>query len=473
MSQSVPKARLSLIEKIVAAAPARDRDASSAEFLRAYYRGVGESDLAERPARLLRSVALAHRSFGARRQRGKPLVRVFNPAQKVDGFDSQGTIVFVITDNMPFLLDSIGIVLAAAGAGVHFLAHPVFSVQRAAGGRLRSLLLADPKDGRVQESWQMFEIDRQESAAHCQALQDSITKSLRDVRAAVADFRAMRARMREISAGLAASPPRRTPAVETREACALLDWMEAEHFIFLGYRHYQLQRGSDVDLLLPTARSGLGILRNDTARGRGATQPNKLAGTMRTLARDHSVLVLTKANSTSTVHRGTYLDYVAVKEFDAAGEPCGEHRFLGLWTSTAYFASPAEIPVLRRKVQQVIQHFGLDPAGHDAKAVSTVMETYPRDELFQATTGELVDVARGVVNLYERRQTRLMVRRDPFGRFWSCMVYVPRDRYTTDVRLRVEKLILTRFGGTHVRNTGADRRHQPCATACRRATRGK
>jgi glutamate dehydrogenase len=450
VTQSVPKARLSLIEKIVAAAPGRERDAGSAEFLRAYYRGVGETDLAERPARLLRSIAMAHRSFGARRPRGKPLVRVFNPAQKLDGFDSQGTIVFVITDNMPFLLDSINIVLAAAGAGVNFLAHPVFSVQREARGRLRSLLLADPKDGRVQESWQMFEIDRQESAAHCQALQDSITKSLLDVRVAVADWRAMRARIREISAGLAASPPRRTPAVETREACALLDWMEAAHFIFLGYRHYQLQRGSDVDLLLPTARSGLGILRNDTARGRGAKQPNKLAGTMRTLARDHSVLVLTKANSTSTVHRGTYLDYVAVKDFDAAGEPCGEHRFLGLWTSTAYFASPAEIPVLRRKVQQVVQHFGLDPQGHDAKAVSAVMETYPRDELFQATTAELVDVARGVVNLYERRQTRLMVRRDPFGRFWSCMVYVPRDRYTTDVRLRVEKLILTRFGGTHV-----------------------
>ena len=450
MSQSVPKTRLSLIEKIVAAGPARGRDAGSAEFLRAYFRGVGEIDLAERPAQLLRSIALAHRQLGARRIRGTPLVRAFNPAQQPDGFTTPGAIVFVITDNMPFLLDSINIVLAAAGAGVNLIAHPVFSVQRDGSGRLRSLQLAAPADGKPHESWQMFEIDRQESAAHCQALTDSITRSLHDVRVAVADWRAMRARVREISAGLAASPPRRTPAVESREACALLEWMEAAHFIFLGYRHYQLQRGSDVDLLVPTSSSGLGILRNANARGRGAPTPNKLTGTMRALARDHSVLVLTKANATSTVHRGTYLDYVAVKEFDAGGEPRGEHRFLGLWTSTAYFASPGEIPVLRRKVQQVIQHFGLDPSGHDAKAVSAVMETYPRDELFQATTAELIDIARGVVNLYERRQTRLMVRRDPFGRFWSCMAYVPRDRYTTDVRLRIEKLILTRFGGTHV-----------------------
>ncbi len=449
MTQSVPKARLRLIEKIAAPASRRRNSAGDPAFLRMYFRGVAESDLEERHPTSLRSIALSHRLFAQQRRRGKALIQVLNPSAAQDGLASTRTYVFVVTDDMPFLMDSINIVLATAGAGVHFIAHPVFTVIRDRSGELRSLQLADPKDGKPHESWQLFEIDRQESDAQCQALRDAIARSLHDVRAAVSDWSAMRAKVRAIATDLTASPPRRTPAVETREACALLSWMEGQHFIFLGYRHYKLKRGMNFDRLEATAASGLGILRQPVGRKKAA-KPNKLAGAMRTLARDHSVMVLTKANSTSTVHRGTYLDYVAVKEFDVVGEPCGEHRFVGLWTSTAYFASPDEIPVLRRKVQQVVAHFGLDPSSHDGKAVLAVLETYPRDELFQATTLELVDIARGVVNLYERRRTRLMVRRDPFGRFWSCMVYVPRDRYTTDVRQRVEKLIRSRFGGTHV-----------------------
>ncbi|MCS6946700.1 MAG: NAD-glutamate dehydrogenase, partial [Steroidobacteraceae bacterium] len=284
-------------------------------------------------------------------------------------------------------------------------------------------------------------------ATACAALQRELEQALADVRVAVRDWHAMRAKVRMLAAALVAAPPRRSAAEDIQEARALLEWMEAQHFVFLGYRYYRLRRGRHRDYLLPDDASGLGIL----ARRRGSRQRssvNVLTGGMRALARDHSVLVITKANALSTVHRGSYLDYVAVKDFDAAGEPRGEHRFLGLWTSTAYFASPADIPVLRRKVRQVIDFFGLDPASHDGKAVLAVLETYPRDELFQASVPELIDIVRGVVNLYERRKTRLLVRRDPFGRFYSCMVYVPRDRYTTDVRQRIERLILTRFGGT-------------------------
>ncbi len=128
----------------------------------------------------------------------------------------------------------------------------------------------------------------------------------------------------------------------------------------------------------------------------------------------------------------------------------GEHRFLGLWTSTAYFASPRDIPLLRRKAAGIIDHFGLAPSSHDGKALLAVLETYPRDELFQASVPELIDIVRDVVNLYERRRTRLIARRDAFGRFWSCMVYVPRDRYTTEVRQRIEQIVLEAFHGTHI-----------------------
>ncbi len=171
---------------------------------------------------------------------------------------------------------------------------------------------------------------------------------------------------------------------------------------------------------------------------------------MREHARARELLILTKANSTATVHRGTYLDYVGVKTFGSRGEVTGEHRFLGLWTHTAYYSSPQEIPVLRRKVQRVVDHFALDPASHDAKAVINVLETYPRDELFQASVSDLIRISRGVVNLYERRTVRLLARRDPYHRFYSCLIYVPRDRYNTEVRLAIEQIVMDGFGGTEV-----------------------
>jgi glutamate dehydrogenase len=171
---------------------------------------------------------------------------------------------------------------------------------------------------------------------------------------------------------------------------------------------------------------------------------------MREVARSPAPVVISKANSLATVHRATYLDYVAVKEFDVRGNPTHEHRFIGLWTSTAYFASPRDIPLLRRKVDAVIAHFGLGASSHDGKSVMAVLETWPRDELFQSTEAELVAFARGVVNLYERRTTRLLARRDPFGRFWSCMVFVPRDRYTTDVRHRIERILMEALRGSNL-----------------------
>jgi glutamate dehydrogenase len=235
------------------------------------------------------------------------------------------------------------------------------------------------------------------------------------------------------------------PASHAAEARALLTWMHDGHFVFLGYRHYHLKRGRSRDALVRDSASGLGILRS-----KKASPPIVLTGHLRQQARAPELLVLTKANTASTVHRGSYLDYVGVKTFDASGQVSGEHRFLGLWTSSAYHKPPAEIPLLRRKLDAVIAHFGLPAQSHDAKSVVNVIETFPRDELFQTPVGELIASVRGIVNLYERRRVRLFVRRDSFERFYSCLVYVPRDRYNTEVRERIERIVRQRFGGTHV-----------------------
>jgi glutamate dehydrogenase len=455
--RSIPPARLALIERIARTrlAPRQGPSAPSdsavfrelqQRFLRTYFRGVGEEDLADRAPATLASAARSHLELGWRRAPGQSLVRIFNPDRERDGFDSPHTLVQIVTDDRPFLVDSVGIAFDRAGIAVHLLVHPVLEVHRDGRGRLTGLG-ANGDQPQQAESWELYEIDRQTDPDAIERLRRNIESTLTDVRLAVDDWPAMRERVRALISELERNPPP-LPPEDINEARQLLGWMEERHFVFLGYRQYHLERGEREDRLTADTRSGLGILRS--RGGRGKAQATVLTGDIRARARDRELLILTKANSVSTVHRAEYLDYAGVKTFDARGRVTGEHRFLGLWTSTAYHRSPRDIPVLRHKVDQVIQYFGLDPHGHDGKAVLNVLETYPRDELFQATVEDLIRIARGVVNLYERRTVRLLARRDPYQRFYSCLVYVPRDRYNTEVRQRIEQIVLEGFSGRSV-----------------------
>jgi glutamate dehydrogenase len=461
--RSIPAARVALIERIAHAVSAdgkRNRETRGQmdlqqRFVRAYFRGVGEEDLAERTPALLARAALNQFEFGSKRAAGQTLVRVFNPDPERDGFDSPHTIVMTVTDDMPFLVDSLGIVFSRSELAVHLIVHPVLEVRRDGRGRILELNAGGANGNGTQsghvfrsESWQLYEIDRQTDPAQIEKIQQELEATLTDVRAAVADWSQMRERARMVVTSLENNPPP-VPADDVAEARHLLGWMEARHFVFLGYRHYRLERGAQEDQLVSDPGSGLGVLR-DSKRKRKGSGGTVLRGDVRAKAREPELLILTKANSLSTVHRSEYLDYVGVKTFDTRGRVNGEHRFLGLWTSTAYHGSPRDIPVLRRKVERVVQYFGLDPQSHDGKAVLNVLETYPRDELFQANVNDLIRIARSVVNLYERRTVRLLVRRDPYHRFYSCLVYVPRDRYNTEVRQRIEQIVLEGFQGKKV-----------------------
>ncbi len=447
--RSIPPARLALIDRIARIRLPRGPSAAartSAQFLRAYYRGVAEEDLAARAPAALAHAAQCHLELGQRRAAGQSLVRVFNPDPERDGFESPHTVVQVVTDDRPFLINSLGLTFNRAKLAVHMIVHPVLEVRRDARGRFVGLG-ADGARAHRTESWEMYEIDRCTDAATLERLRQDIERTLVEVHAAVEDWGAMRERAHDIAARLENDPPPLS-SEEIGEARQLLQWMEERNFVFLGYRQYRLQRGPRQDMLKSLPRTGLGILRRRAPGERPSV--TALKGEIRDRARERELLVLTKANSVSTIHRAEYLDYVGVKMFDARGEVSGEHRFLGLWTSSAYHRSPRDIPVLRLKVARVIQYFGLDPHSHDAKAVLNVLETYPRDELFQANTRDLVRICRGVVNLYERRTVRVLTRRDPYHRFFSCLVYVPRDRYNTDVRQRIEQIVLEGFGGKSV-----------------------
>jgi glutamate dehydrogenase len=413
-------------------------------YLQAYFANVETKDLADYEPKDLAGAALAHLMFAMQRGR-TALVRVFNPTLREHGFVSPHTIIEVVNDDMPFLVDSVSLALAERSLTLHFLAHPIFDVARDRAGTLIDLqprsVGAKAAKQRL-ESFQHVEVDRIVDPAALKSLATQIERSMRDVRVACADWARMRAAARGAAQDLS-SMSARVDAAELSETCALLEWMENRNFTFLGYREYRLKGRKGRETLEPVKPTGLGILRPGHRKTESTNRV--LPSDIQRQRRSRSLSLVTKANSLSTVHRPGYLDYVGIKQFDAKGRLTGERRFLGLWTSAAYNSNPREIPLLRQKVTQIAERYALAPDSHDGKALQHILESFPRDELFQASVTELDRIVTGIFGLQERPRVRVLLRRDPFHRFYSCLVFVPREKYNTQVRQRIERVIREAF----------------------------
>jgi glutamate dehydrogenase len=445
------EAKARLIEKVVELARSKlpqEQAARLESLIRLLYGAVAADDLLEHEVSDLYGGAVALWSFGSQRTPGESKVRAYTPELEEHGWQSTHTVVEIVHDDIPFLVDSVSMELTRLGSGVHLIIHPVLRVRRDEGGALVEVLPHDAPvaDGAL-ESFIHVEVDRETDAASLERIRVGLEGVLRDVRAAVEDWQAMRVRAAEVVADLDLHPPPVEPE-ELAETKALLEWIVDDHFTFLGYREYDLVDADGEDALRRVPGTGLGILRD--ADDEAAERLVHLQPEARGLARAKDPLVLTKANSRATVHRPSYLDYVGVKRFDESGDVVGERRFLGLYTSTAYSASPHDIPLLRRKVRKVRERAGLPPGSHDDKALLEILESYPRDELFQISEDELLSIALGIVRLGERQRVRLFVRRDTFGRFLSCLVFVPRDRFNTQVRKRIQEVLQQAFNGVSV-----------------------
>jgi glutamate dehydrogenase len=287
-----------------------------------------------------------------------------------------------------------------------------------------------------------LEIARETHPELLKRIETRLRETLHDVATAVQDWRAMLEQLKDAAREVHESDKIARHVAE--ESYSFLSWLADNHFTLLGYREYELLRGKRADQLVARTGTGLGILR-DTE---GGPTSLTLTGAARREAHSPDPVLITKANRKSTVHRPARLDYISVKQFDDAGRPCAERRFLGLFTSSAYSESPREIPLLRLKVQQVMDRSGFDPLGHRGKALQHILDNFPRDDLFQGSVDELARIGFGVLALEERHELRLFCRRDTFGRFYSCLVYLPREQYNHRARLRIEQILERGLGGT-------------------------
>jgi glutamate dehydrogenase len=397
-------------------------------FLESLYKNAAPEDLTRYTPGELAALARATFLRADARTPGMPLVALFDPAAEAAAYRHNETVLVAVNDDAPFLFDSLMSEAAAQGAGLRAVFHPVVSL----GGKSTSVivLVMDPIVGE----------ERRDS------LVSGAVDVFAQVRVAVRDWRAMQDRLAHAIISLKAQPPRAT-AEEIGESVAFLAWLGDNHFTFLGSRDYVF-RAEDGGRLDPVDGSGLGVLADRDARiVRRDAVDTRLAPKVREFLFQPEPLIITKSNRKSLVHRRVNMDYIGVKTFGVDGAYTGERRFVGLFTSGAYSRRPSDIPLLRLKAKNVMARAGLPQASHDGKTLAHIIDTFPRDELFQVSEDELYHTALGILRLSERPKIGIFVRLDRFDRFVSAIVFVPRERYDEAVQHRIHQLLARAYNG--------------------------
>jgi len=435
-----------LIEQAEAALRAQ-RTSVPDGFVARLFSGASAEDLAGYTPNEIAAFAVQAYAFLEERRPGIPKIRIYTPEGGQDtGRSRSVSVLEIINDDMPFIVDSVMAELTARHAQVQLVVHPIFTVARDAAGHIEQVSAEEPADEAVhRESFMHIHMDRIQDVATQNTLIVGLEQVLSDVSVAVQDWRPMLERVGDLIAGMKTNPPP-VPETEQKEAVDFLEWLVGQNFTFLGIREYKVAGPDREPVMVPD--SGLGVLRRaDTHELRGRSGQEVILRGLHRFYGEPSALMITKASVRSRVHRRVFMDMVIVKRFDANGNVAGEVRIVGLFTSTAYTRSTRSIPYLRLKVDGLLKRARFTPSGHSGKALVNVLETYPRDDLFRVGSDLLFEFAMLILQLEERPRVRVLARRDRFDRFMSILVYLPRARSSNDVVEAVGDLLSARYKG--------------------------
>ena len=416
-------------------------------LLQIYYRHIAPADLEEHDPNDMLGALIAHWRLMHIRRPDEAKVRVYNPDQEEHGWRSDDTIVEVVAQDMPFLVDSISTALNQKGLTIKLTIHPVFGVVRNSSGQLTALHDSKSSDEvTTTEAVIQMHVDRQPAEALA-ALEHKVAEVIQDVTLATSDWLKMKRVAEQVEKELEARPAA-AGSMDTAEERAFLSWVINDHFLFIATCQFDLQ-GDEKDATLHFVEdSGLGVLR-DGQRARERAD-RWISGLGVDLSAFGDELLITKANARSTVHRPAYMDCVAIKRRDDQGRLVGLYCLLGLFAAGAYSMPPRQIPLLRKKVDEVFAGIDVSPRSHSGRVVANILDNFPRDTLFQTSTADLQATTLGVLELQERQRTRLFVIPEPFRRFYTCLVYLPRERYSREVRIAIQQILVEAFNGTDV-----------------------
>ncbi len=427
-----------------------DQAVFCAEFVRQFFSTVALDDLLEWNLDDLYGASINFWALIQYRSPDETKIRIYNPDFERHGWQTTHTVVEILSKDMPFLVDSVRMVVNRMGFSSHLIIH--MGGLRLMRGKNNEVSAVLPKYGEIPEGAEtdapiFMEIDRITDHTVLDELHRQFERALADNRAVVEDWLPMREKVKAIIEELEHIPSTVDPS-EAEETKAFLHWIEDHHFTFLGIRDYELVRKKDETILQPIADTGLGVLRKGVSKS--ARSISAMAPEARELTLSPRILVMSKTNTLATVHRDNYTDYIGVKRFDKEGRVIGERRIIGLYTSAAYNTNPKHIPFLRHKVALIMKNSLLNPRGHAGKVLLNILETFPRDDLIQASEDELLEMSMGIFYMQERRRIRMFARMDIYHRFVSCLVYVPRDRFNTELREDMQKVLRTSFGSKDI-----------------------
>jgi glutamate dehydrogenase len=464
MDEQVDSRKDTLVGKVIAMIEARlDGEAATLarDFARLYFANVPPDDLLEADADAQFAQVLSLWNFARNREPGAPKIRVYNPTVEDHGWRCDHTVVEVVNDDMPFLVDSMTAELTRLEMGVRLVIHPVLRVTRSDRGEPMAVTTMAEGDG-PPESVVHIEVYEETDPVRLDRAAEALTRVLGEVRAAVEDW----PRMAEVCATIAREyGEKATDDVDAKETAAFLEWLGNNHFTFLGYRTYTFLVDGEGEAAVPAA--GLGILRETEKKAFGELRNlGSLPEEVRAFVESKTSLIITKSTERASVHRPVAMDAIGVKQFSECGsDVVGLRLFVGLFTADVYTNSPAFVPILRDKITRVVKGSGLHNQGHDAKKLMNILENLPRDELFQMPDDTLLRTALGILHLQERQRTALFLRQDEFQRFMSCLIYVPRDRHDTALRLAIQDILEKALEGkvesfsTHVSDSPLARVH--------------
>lgn len=454
MITSQDQKRLEIIEKItqkISENLPRDIAPVICKFVKNFYENVSLEDFENHTISDLYSAVLSFWNFAYEADPNEIKIRVYNPDFEQHGWESAHTIIEIIQRDMPFLVDSVIMAINQFEIVQHLIIHNGgVKIKRDAKNKIIDVLKHDEKNSDQLDTALIFvEISKQTDLKILNELTETLYTILQDVWVAVEDWEQMRQRVvdaRKDLEGLSS----RLDKTELHESVAFLDWLVDNHFTFLGVRDYKLVNKEGDKALEIISGSGLGVLRDNSTSNSSRSLASMTPEARKLTLSPSQILIISKTNTLATVHRPTYTDYIGIKQFDEKGQVIGERRVIGLFTSIAYNSNPKTIPFLRKKIDYVMKKSNLKPSGHAAKSLEHILNTFPRNDLFQAGNDELYELAMGIFYMQERRRTRLFIRQEVFGKFVSCLVYVPRDVFNTRIRLAIQEILGDEFHSTNI-----------------------
>jgi glutamate dehydrogenase len=428
------------LDAIVSALPAKTPEIAK-RFTWQFYAKIPSSELLQLEKKQAALLAMSAYEFFSVRKMAAPKLRIFTPNKKEYGYDAKHVVIEVINNDMPFLVDSLTAELARHGLIIRETIHPIFKVQRDKNGSL--MALGDSE--KFAESFIHFEISALPENIPAQKLQSDVLWVLDHIRAVVSDWLPITQKIDENILHLQ-SICGAFDKQEVAEVEDFLRWLAARNFVFMGYAEYDFFDAAGKEKLSVVSGSKLGVLKiEDEIAPRGL---ESLPPELRHFLLVPQWIEITKSNRRSQVHRPVLMDYIGIKRFDTKGKVIGEARFLGLFTSNVYYQSSEHIPLVRRKVARILERSDFDPASHDGKALKAILEFLPRDEIFQMSDDDLFETSMGILALEAKPRVRIFVRKDAFERFVSAMIFVPRERFSTDLRHQIQKIVEKAFNGS-------------------------